>query len=221
LRRVCGDAGVPLIADSAASFGSRHRGRPVALQADGHAYSMSFAKVLSAGGAGGAVVLPAESAAAVQRDPAGWFRSELMNELHAICALDQLGVLEDLVRRRNRVARIYRQGLPPMSGLIAQEVRPGDRHSYVHWVMRVPPSLGRDALQRSLLDCGVQTKPYFRALHLAGPGNGERLPVTERLDAEVLALPMSSELTEEDAEKVVMAVQHCLAEASCRGLVQS
>jgi dTDP-4-amino-4,6-dideoxygalactose transaminase/nucleoside-diphosphate-sugar epimerase len=218
LRRVCGDAGVPLVADSAASFGSRHQGRPVALQADGHAYSMSFAKVLSAGGAGGAVVLPAESAAALRDNPGGWLRSELMDELHAICALDQLDVLEDLVRRRNRVAGIYRQGLPSVPGLVTQQVRPGDRHSYVHWVMRVPgspDSPGRDALARSLLDCGVQTRPYFRALHLAGLGDGERLPVTERLDAEVLALPMSSELTEEDAEKVVTAVQHCLSR-SCQ-----
>lgn len=211
LRRVCRDAGVPLVADSAASLGSRHQGRPIATQADGHAYSMSFAKVLSAGGAGGAAVLPAEVAAAVRRDAAGWCRSELMNELHAICALDQLDVLPDLARRRDRVAKIYQEGLPLVPGLIAQEVRPGDTHSYVHWVVRVPHSLGRDALQRSLLDCGVQTKPYFRALHLAGLGNGERLAVTEQLDAEVLALPMSSELTEEDAEKVMIAVQHCVA----------
>jgi dTDP-4-amino-4,6-dideoxygalactose transaminase/nucleoside-diphosphate-sugar epimerase len=221
LRRVCGEAGVLLVADSAASFGTRHQGRPVARQADGHAYSMSFAKVLSAGGAGGAAVLPAGSAAVVQRSPAGWLRSELMNELHAICALDQLDVLEDLVRRRNRIAEIYQQGLPPVAGLSAQEIRPGDRHSYVHWVMRIPQPLERDALQRSLLECGLQTKPYFRALHLTGLGNGEQLPVTERLDAEVLALPMSSELTEEDAERVVMAVQHCLADTSCRGVLQS
>jgi dTDP-4-amino-4,6-dideoxygalactose transaminase len=148
-------------------------------------------------------------------------RSELMNELHAICALDQLDVLEDLVRRRNRVAKIYQQGLPPVPGLSTQEIRPGDRHSYVHWVMRVPQIPGRDALQRSLLECGVQTKPYFRALHLTGLGNGQQLPVTERLDGEVLALPMSSELTEEDAEQVVMAVQHCLADTNCRGFLQS
>jgi dTDP-4-amino-4,6-dideoxygalactose transaminase/nucleoside-diphosphate-sugar epimerase len=213
LRRVCAEAGVPLIGDSAASLGSRHQGRPVAQQAAGHAYSMSFAKVLSAGGAGGAAVLPAAAATAIRRDPAGWCRSELMDELHAICALDQLPVLDELVRRRNRVAAIYRDGLPPMPGLLAQEVRPGDTHSYVHWVMRVPQSRGRDSLQRALLGCGVQTKPYFRALHMGGLGNGEPLPVTERLDAEALALPMSSELTDDDAEKVVTAVRHCLADA--------
>jgi dTDP-4-amino-4,6-dideoxygalactose transaminase len=52
-------------------------------------------------------------------------------------------------------------------------------------------------------------------------GNGERLPVTERLDAEVLALPMSSELTEEQAENVVTAVRYCMGRLTARqgGLV--
>src|SRR5215472_6610019 len=196
LSRVCSEAGVPLIADSAASIGSRYAGRPVAGFARGHAYSMSFAKVLSAAGAGGAAVLPADAATALQSDRHGWWRS------------DQLDMLDDLVRRRNRIADVYRAGLPQLT---AQQVRAGDTHCYVHWVARVPRVPGRDALQRALGDCGVQTKPYFRALHMAGFGEGERLPVTEQLDGEVLALPMSSELTEEDAEQVVIAVRHCLA----------
>ena len=208
LSQVCDEAGVPLIADSAASIGSRHAGRPVAGLAHGHAYSMSFAKVVSAAGAGGAAVLPADAAAALRSDRHGWWRSELMDELHAIYALDQLDMLDDLVQRRNRVADVYRAGLPQLT---AQRVRAGDTHCYVHWVARVPRVPGRDALQRALADCGVQTKPYFRALHMAGFGDGERLLVTEWLDAEVLALPMSSELTEEDAEQVVLAVRHCLA----------
>jgi len=212
LSQVCDEAGVPLIADSAASIGSRHAGRPVAGFARGHAYSMSFAKVVSAAGAGGAAVLPADAAAALRSDRHGWWRSELMDELHAIYALDQLDMLDDLVRRRNRVADIYRTGL---SQLTAQQVRPGDTHCYVHWVARVPRVPGREALQRALGSYGVQTKPYFRALHMTGFGDGELLPVTERLDGEVLALPMSSELTEEDAEQVVIAVEHCLGASAC------
>ncbi|HEY3732661.1 MAG TPA: aminotransferase class V-fold PLP-dependent enzyme [Streptosporangiaceae bacterium] len=216
LAPVCREAGVPLVSDAAASLGSLHWGRPLARQADAHAFSMSFAKVLSAGGAGGAVVLPAAAAAAMRDDPAGWCRSELIDELHAIYALDQLAILADLVRRRNRIAAVYRDGLAGIPGLAPQAVRSGDRHSYVHWVMRVPQEAGRDDLLRSLLDCGVQTKPYFRALHLTALGGGERLPVTEELDARVLALPMSSELTEGDAERIVLAVRYCLAE-SLRG----
>jgi dTDP-4-amino-4,6-dideoxygalactose transaminase len=212
LRGVCAEYGAVLIADSAAALGSRHQGRPVASQADAHAYSMSFAKVLSAGGAGGAAVLPADAAERMLADRAAWWRSELMNELHAISALDQLGVLEDLVRRRNRIAEIYRQGLSGFPELRAQETAPGDLNCYVHWAVRVPDPPGRPALERALLECGVHTKPYFRAVHLAAFGNGERLDVTERLDAEALALPMSSELTEEEAERIAMTVRYCYAD---------
>jgi dTDP-4-amino-4,6-dideoxygalactose transaminase/nucleoside-diphosphate-sugar epimerase len=219
LAQVCDEAGVPLIADSAAALGSRYQGRPVATQAAGHAYSMSFAKVLSAGGAGGAAVLPAAAAKTVLEDPAGWWRSELMNELHAIYAVDQLAVLADMVRRRNQIAAIYAGGLSGLPGLIAQQVRTGDIHSYVHWVVRVPEHPGRDALQRSLLDFGIQTKPYFRAVHLAGQpglagedgadGRQAALPVTAELDAQALALPASSEMTAEEAERVVIILRQC------------
>jgi len=202
LRAVCAEAGVPLLADSAAGLGSLQQGRPVAQQADAHAYSMSFAKVLSAGGAGGALVLPAEAAERVVADPAGWTRSELMNELHAVVALDQLAVLDDLVRWRAEVAAVY-AGLP----LRTQEVRDGDRHSFVHWVARVAQ---RARLQRRLDALGVRTKPYFAAVHLGPLGAGEPLPVTEALDAEALALPLSSEITVEQAERVVAAVRRSL-----------
>jgi len=202
LRAVCAAAGVPLLADSAAGLGSLQQGRPVAQQADAHAYSMSFAKVLSAGGAGGALVLPAEAAERVVSDPAGWTRSELMNELHAVVALDQLAILDDLVRWRAEVAAVY-AGLP----LRTQVVRDGDRHSFVHWVARVAQ---RARLQRRLDALGVRTKPYFAAIHLGPLGAGERLPVSEALDAEALALPLSSEITVEQAERVVAAVRRSL-----------
>lgn len=186
---------MPLLADSAAALGSLHQGRPVATQALGHAYSMSFAKVLSAGGAGGAVMLPADAAGALAAMPAGWIRSELMNELHGIVALDQLAVLDDMVRRRQEVAAVYEEALACLPGLVGQEVRPGDMHSRVHWVMRVGRAPGGAALRRALLEQGVQTKPYFQPLHLGELGNGERLPVTEWLDDQTLALPISSEIT--------------------------
>jgi dTDP-4-amino-4,6-dideoxygalactose transaminase/nucleoside-diphosphate-sugar epimerase len=209
LRAVCDAAGVPLVADSAAALGSLHRGRPVAGQAAAHAYSMSFAKVLSAGGAGGAALLPAGASLPEQ---AGWARSALMNELHAVVALDQLAILDDLVDRRQRVAAVYREAAARL-GLPVQRVADGHRHSYVHFVVRLPPGRDREALAEALARLGVGTKPYFRALHRhgfrGGPGQPD-LPVTDALDADALALPMSSELTEEDAERVVVAVEHAL-----------
>lgn len=206
LRAVCDPAGVALLADSAAALGSLHRGRPVAQQALAHSYSMSFAKVVSAGGAGGALVLPADAAEAVLAAPAGWTRSELMNELHAVVAVDQLAELDTLVRRRGEVAEVYAAAARTLP-VEFQRVRPGDRHCWVHWVARIAD---RDRVADALAALGVQTKPYFAAIHRGPLGGGERLPVTDRLDAEALALPMSSELTVEQAERVIAALRRCL-----------
>jgi dTDP-4-amino-4,6-dideoxygalactose transaminase/nucleoside-diphosphate-sugar epimerase len=202
LRDVCDRRGVPLIADSAAALGSAYGGRPVGSQADAHAFSMSFAKVLTAAGAGGAVVF---AAGAPRRDLFAWLHSSLMDEVHAAAALDQLALLPDLVHRRNRVARTYERTVERLRGFVTQGVVPGNRHSYVHWVAQVP---ARERLAQRLALLGVQTKPYFPAQHLRYelPAVGLHLPVTERLDREALAFPMSSELSARQAETVAVAV---------------
>ena len=202
LADLCRRRGVPLIADSAAAAGSTCARRPVGTQADAHAFSMSFAKVLTAAGAGGAVVF---TAGARRRDLGPWLSSSLMDELHAVVALDQLVLLPDLVQRRNRVAQTY-QRAASRAGLVTQGVARLNRHSYVHWVAQAPD---REHLARELALLGVETKPYFSAQHLhyelAAPKI--HLPVTERLDREALALPMSSELSDGAAELVAVAVE--------------
>ncbi len=210
LTRVCADAGVPLVADSAAALGSLYRGRPVGTQAETHAFSMSFAKALSAGGAGGALVV--RNGRGPER-LADWTRSALMDELHAAAALDQLTAFEELIARRQAVARIYDRAASRTNVVVPQRVTEGNRHSYVHWVARFPQ---RHRVTRELARLGVETKEYFRALHigtLAGRPH-LRLPVTERLDRDALALPMSSELTEEDADAVAVALELALDRAA-------
>jgi dTDP-4-amino-4,6-dideoxygalactose transaminase/nucleoside-diphosphate-sugar epimerase len=210
LRQVCNAAGVPLVADSAASLGSLHHGQPVAALADGHAYSMSFAKVLSAGGAGGALVLPRETMDRLVSDINGWTRSELMTEMHATVVLDQLPLVEPMTVQRGRIAAIYADAISGNAALGAQQPRAGDRHSFVHWVFRTPH---RDIVQKRLLQLGIETKPYFTALHYrikaARPCNDD-LAVTERLDAEALALPMSSEMSEAEGELVAFGLSRVL-----------
>jgi dTDP-4-amino-4,6-dideoxygalactose transaminase len=86
----------------------------------------------------------------------------------------------------------------------------------VHWVARFERAadLDRDRVGEQLARLGVQTKPYYApVLHRSDLGDGtppEDLPVTELLADEVLALPLSSEMTVEEAERVVMALDRIL-----------
>jgi dTDP-4-amino-4,6-dideoxygalactose transaminase/nucleoside-diphosphate-sugar epimerase len=210
----CHAHGVAVVADSAPSLGSRYRACPVGSQADAHAFSMSFAKTVVAGGTGGVAVLPAAA------DPAGelWLRSSLMQETNAVYALDQLASLEELVTRRSAVAAVYGEVSRRHPFLGRQRVMPGDRHSWVHYVFCIPQALSRDVVATGLARLGVSTKPYYAPLlhRLSWPATSEpaRLPASEKLCDEVLALPMSSEMTVPQAEKVALALDEVLMGAS-------
>jgi dTDP-4-amino-4,6-dideoxygalactose transaminase/nucleoside-diphosphate-sugar epimerase len=209
LAAVCRLAEVPFVADSAPALGGRHAGRPVGTQADAHAFSMSFAKVVSGGGSGGFLVVPAD---AELRCPDQWLRSSLITEPSAIVALDGVEALEQLVQRRERVAAVYAAAVAGLEGFDTQLVRPGDRHAWVHWVTRVPAHLGADLLAAGLAAQGVETKPYYEPL--AGYLDAAQLPVTTQLHAGALALPMSSELTLDDAERVATALLRVMRRVS-------
>lgn len=210
----CDAAGVPLLADSAAALGSSLRGRPVGTQATAHAYSMSFAKVLSAGGAGGAVVLPEDTPL---DGPFGWTRSALMNELHAVVALDQLEGLDDMVVRRNRAADLYMEAGRRL-GLGHQSVHADAGHSWVHFVYRIPGGAAeRDRVSAALARLGVGTKAYFLPLHSTGGDfgrvrvDGPTLATTNLLGEEALAVPMSSELNDEMVDRICIALESVLS----------
>jgi dTDP-4-amino-4,6-dideoxygalactose transaminase len=73
------------------------------------------------------------------------------------------------------------------------------------------PGVDRDRLVKELDRVGVGTKPYYApALHRQpwdGPvAAAAPLPMSDRLDHEALALPMSSELSAVDAERVFWTV---------------
>jgi dTDP-4-amino-4,6-dideoxygalactose transaminase/nucleoside-diphosphate-sugar epimerase len=199
LSELCGRAGVALVADSAPSLGSLYAREPVGTQAAAHAFSLSFAKVVSGGGSGGAVVLPA---AADLGSSENWLRSSAITEISAVAALDGVDAMDDLIQRRSAVADIYRDALSGMPEFAFQEVRVGDRHSWVHWVTLVDESLDRERLGLSLAADGVQTKAYYEPLDGL---DLELSPVTASLHRRTLALPMSSELSPDDAERVMVS----------------
>jgi dTDP-4-amino-4,6-dideoxygalactose transaminase len=214
LNKVCADAGVPLVADSAAALGAAQRDRPIGTQAVAHAFSLSFAKVLSAGGGGGAVVLPGGALERLRR-PVDWTRSVPLMETAAVAALDLLQDLDLLVAARREVAVRYAELAG--RGAVPQQAARGDAHAWVHWAARFP-GVDRGTFAADLQRLGIGTKPYYApALHHQDWGPhaevGAKLPVTDRLAREVLALPMSSELSSQQADRVVTAVLGALASA--------
>ena len=210
---ICRAAGAPFVADSAPALGARYLGEAVGGQADAHAFSMSFAKTVSGGGSGGFAVLPDHPSIDA---PENWGRSSLITEASAVVALDGVLALEALIERRQGCATIFGRAVEDLSGFRPQQVQPGGRHAWVHWAMSVPPAIGRNRLAAELASEGVGTKPYYEAL--ADSADCSQLITTARLHRDVLALPMSSEINPDEAERIGLAVRRAVRRLSGRTL---
>ncbi len=85
----------------------------------------------------------------------------------------------------------------------------------MHWVARFA-GVDRDRLAKKLDALGIGTKPYYapvlHRLPWSAVAEGTDLPVTDVLHDEALALPMSSELSVGEAERVFWSVLGALDE---------
>jgi perosamine synthetase len=138
-------------------------------------------------------------------------------DLAAGIGLAQLaGVDERTAQRRQNAARLT-QGL---SGYLTPAIPAGRDHVWHQYTMRFPGE--RDRVAQALADRGIGTLIYYpipihRQAYLRDLLPEVRdldLPVTERLAAEVLSIPVRPSLTDEELETVIHAVREVATPAS-------
>ncbi len=216
--------GIFVISDAAQSFGATYKGKRVGTQALLTTTSFFPAKPLGCYGDGGAVFTDDDKIAEVLRsvrvhgqgaDKYDNIRIGMTGRLDTIQAavlIEKLKIFPDEIEARNRVAARYAEGLKDVA--IVPEVASGYGSVWAQYTIRVEK---RDALAAVLSTRGVPTAIYYpKPLHRQEPykrypvsGNG--LPVTDKLAAEVIALPMHPYLDEPTQERVIAAVREALA----------
>jgi dTDP-4-amino-4,6-dideoxygalactose transaminase len=215
--------GVAVIEDAAQAIGTRYQGRLVGGLGTVGCFSFFPSKNLGAFGDAGLVVTNDDALAHRLRifrthgaEPkyfhhyiGGNFR---IDTLQAAVLQVKLPHLARWTEARRRNAETYRRLF--VSRQLDDRVtlpveRPGDFHIYNQFVIRVDD---RDGLQRHLKSAGVGTEIYYPVpFHLQecfaylGHGRGD-FPHAEAAAANVLALPIYSELTEQQLEYVVNAI---------------
>lgn len=226
LERLADAHGIALVEDCAQAQGATFGGRAVGSIGAAGCFSFYPTKNLGALGDGGAVV--SADADCVARARAlrvyGWCReaqfSEMtdgrcsrLDELQAALLTVKLPHLSAWNERRRAIAARYREALAGLDDLILPVERPGARHVYHLYVVRSP---ARDALQAALAERGIRTgRHYPYPAHLQ-PGlvEGVRIPaplsVTERLQREILSLPIFPSMTDAQVERVIDAVRDAL-----------
>jgi dTDP-4-amino-4,6-dideoxygalactose transaminase len=214
----CARDGVALLEDAAQSLGARRADRRVGALGRGAAVSFFPSKNLGGFGDGGAVLtddaaladrialLRVHGATEKLRHVAigGNFR---MDALQAALLRVKLPHLPAWTERRRRVAALYDAGL---AGLPLRLPPADDGCVFNQYVVRVPDGR-RDALAAHLRSAGIATNVYYPVpLHLqpalaAFGGRPGQLPRAEAAAAEVLALPIYPELSDEKVARVVAA----------------
>ena len=134
-----------------------------------------------------------------------------MTDLAAAIGLAQLPKLPGYNERRRAIAARYDAEL---RGVITPQVPPGVTHVYHQYTIRVRE---RDAFAERLKERGVGSAIYYPIpVHRQKPfvalGFGtERYPVTERLTAQVLSIPVHPSLTDDEVATVIGAVNEVAA----------
>lgn len=221
--------GLPIIEDAAHACGSFYKGRAIGGHGNVACFSFQAVKNLTAGD-GGAIAFPSDRGVdrarvlrwlGINRDT--WDRTKLpsqlwwqyevdditlkyqMNDIAAAIAIVQLEKLDAMNARRRAIAERYTAGFadnprvqtPPMD-------TPHSRSSWHLYAIRVD---NRDALHIALKEHGIASGVHYKPVHLYGCyGHNPTLPVAEEQCARLLSLPMHPGLSDDDADRVIDAV---------------
>lgn len=201
-----------LMEDAAEAIGSRYRGVIAGTIAEAGVYSFHATKTITTG-EGGAVTCRDTQLA----DRMRLFRSHGMSvkrywhevaghnfrlaNMQAAIGCAQLENMETIVRERHRVYAKYAEMLLPIEGIslqhYASDVDP------VVWAiaLQVDEGMfrsGRDGLIKTLLQQGIETRPgFFSADTMPHIYGHQVLPICRQLGQQVLSLPSSPVVTDE------------------------
>ena len=215
--------GMFVLDDAAQAFGASYKGRRLGGMGVITATSFFPAKPLGCYGDGGAIFTDDAKFAEVLRsirvhgqgsDKYDNVRLGLTGRLDTIQAavlIEKLKIFDDEIAARNKVAERYAQGL----GNVVTVPRLANGHTSVwaQYTIRLPAGTDRDAFAAALKEQGVPTAIYYpKSMHQqtaykAYPIADGGLPVSERLSADVISLPMHAYLDEASQDRVIQAVR--------------
>ena len=223
--------GLPLVEDAAHAAESRYRGRKVGSIADLTCFSLYATKNIAAG-EGGLISTNRDDLAEALDDlrvmrrghgarydiAVPGYKANLSDVLASI-ALVQLDKIERHAAIRERHVALYDVGIADLEGVEAVARDPRDVHANHLYVVRVTFA-DRDEVQSALTDENIGTSIHFLPVHrlsayrdrLAPHQPG--LPVTERVGAEVLSLPLSPAHSDDDVRDAVAALRRVHARLS-------
>jgi dTDP-4-amino-4,6-dideoxygalactose transaminase len=137
-------------------------------------------------------------------------------DMQAALGIHQLRRLDGVIERRREIARNYAARFADLPELLLPDERPGRKHSYHLYPVRVNRESGRldrDLFISELRKARVGTSLHFVPLHRQpyyrsryGYQN-DSFPVAEKLYSELVSLPLYPKMSDGDVRDVISAVR--------------
>ena len=228
LLAIAAERGNPLVDDTSQALGARYTlsdGRSMALGTLGTIGCTSFfpSKNLGCMGDGGALFTRDAALAEKIRMIANHgqkvkYRHDVvgcnsrLDTLQAAILRVKLRHLDEYAAARQRAASRYDAGLAGLAGIQTPTRRPESTHVYHQYTLRVAGGR-RDALAEHLKADGIPTMIYYplplhrQVAYQSKRYSDQSFPVADQLCAEVLSLPMHTELTEQTQKLIIQSIQ--------------
>ena len=204
--------------DCAQSHGAELEGKKTGSFGDAAGFSFYPGKNLGCFGDGGCVITDDEDIANKIRAIANYGTdrkyhhiykgvNSRLDEIQAAVLSVKLKYLDSDNERRRYIARLYLDGIK--NPLISLPNAPNDPKSHVWHVFTVRVE-GRDAFQKYLLDAGIHTLIHYPIPPHKQEAYSEwaerSYPVSEKIHREIISLPISPIMTDEEVEYVIDVV---------------
>lgn len=210
-----------VIDDSCEALGAEYKGRKLGQFGDAAAFAFYPNKQMTTG-EGGVIVTNNPEIARLCRSMRNQGRGEMgawleherlgynyrMTEMSAALGVSQLKRVEELLAKREQVARMYTERISRLDFVRPPVVRPYVRMSWFVYVVTLADGLHRDPVMAAMAKEGIPTRGYFEPVHLQpyiremlGTKEG-MLPVTESVAQRTIALPFHANLTEAEVDLV-------------------
>ena len=231
IQEICEDKGLFLIEDAAHAHGSTLDGKMAGGFGDAAAFSFYPTKVMTSG-EGGMITTDDKKVyerALVFRDQgkAGFYgnvHTEMgynwrMSEIHAAIGLSQFARLEEFIRDRRRIAKIYDKELKKIEGVPPITIPSNVKSNYYKYVALLDEGINRVTIKKELkekhgvslsgevyeLPCHLQ--PIFKELYGFKEGD---FPVAEDICKRQICLPAFATMADEQAKYVIETLKEVI-----------
>jgi dTDP-4-amino-4,6-dideoxygalactose transaminase len=224
LLAACARHGVPLVEDAAEALGATYQGKEAGSFGVVSTLSFNGNKIITTSGGGMLLTDDDRLADEVRhlatqaREPAPYYEHRVigynyrLSNLLAALGRAQLVALDDRVKSRRDVNRVYRGLLGRQPGLRVMPVAEyGEPNAWLTCVVVGPAEFGasRDDILRQLAAQDIESRPVWKPMHQQPVFAGSTMlggSVCEDLFRHGLCLPSGSSLSESDQARVVQTV---------------